>query len=59
MLIVLLQAHRFSLYCCHFSCPKYRVPASTLATHPLVAASLAGLDSEETFDAAVDGTQPL
>lgn len=42
-----------------FSCPKYRVPASILATHPLVAASLAGLDSEETFDVAVDGTQNL
>lgn len=32
-----------------------RMSAATLATHPLVAASLAGLDSEQTFDAAVDG----
>ncbi|KAL2608832.1 hypothetical protein R1flu_027405 [Riccia fluitans] len=33
---------------------SYGISAATLATHPLVAASLAGLDSEETFDAAVD-----
>jgi len=39
--------------------PRYRISATTLASHPLVAASLAGLNSEETFDAAVDGTQPL
>lgn len=38
---------------------SYGVPASTLASHPLVAAALAGLDSEDTFDAAVDGTQLL
>jgi hypothetical protein len=37
----------------------YRISATTLASHPLVAASLAGLSSEETFDAAVDGTLPL
>ncbi|CAM6084292.1 unnamed protein product [Calypogeia fissa] len=35
------------------------IPASTLATHPLVAASLQGLDSEETFDAAVDAITEL
>lgn len=42
---------RFLLY--------YRISATTLASHPLVVASLAGLNSDETFDAAVDGTQPL
>jgi hypothetical protein len=42
--------------CAFFIC---RVPSSTLACHPLVAAALAGLDSEDTFDAAVDGTQLL
>lgn len=42
---------RFLLY--------YRISATTLATHPLVAASLSGLNIEETFDAAVDGTQLL
>ena len=36
----------------------YRISATTLASHPLVTASLAGLSSEETFDAAVDGTPP-
>jgi transportin-3 len=35
------------------------IPASTLAAHPLVAASLQGLDSEETFDAAVDAITEL
>lgn len=38
---------------------SFGISATTLASHPLVAASLAGLNSEETFDAAVDGTQPF
>ncbi|KAH9568191.1 hypothetical protein CY35_03G065200 [Sphagnum magellanicum] len=38
---------------------SYGVPASTLASHPLVAAALAGLDSEDTFDAAVDAVTEL
>lgn len=39
--------------------PNDRISSTTLASHPLVAASLAGLSSDETFDAAVDGTPPL
>ncbi|KAL3676845.1 hypothetical protein R1sor_026793 [Riccia sorocarpa] len=38
---------------------SYGISAATLATHPLVAASLSGLDSEETFDAAVDAALEL
>ncbi|KAG6551513.1 hypothetical protein Mapa_006936 [Marchantia paleacea] len=38
---------------------SYGMSAATLATHPLVAASLAGLDSEQTFDAAVDAATEL
>lgn len=43
----------------HIIFSYYRISATTLASHPLVAASLAGLNSDETFDAAVDGTLPL
>ncbi|KAJ7520942.1 hypothetical protein O6H91_19G031100 [Diphasiastrum complanatum] len=35
------------------------IPAATLATHPLVLAALSGLDSEQTFDSAVDAVAEL
>ncbi|XP_024389574.1 transportin MOS14 [Physcomitrium patens] len=38
---------------------SFGISATTLASHPLVAASLAGLNSEETFDAAVDAVTEL
>ncbi|KAG0561064.1 hypothetical protein KC19_9G034400 [Ceratodon purpureus] len=38
---------------------SFGISATTLASHPLVAASLAGLSSEETFDAAVDAVTEL
>lgn len=38
---------------------SFGISATTLASHPLVAASLAGLNSDETFDAAVDAVTEL